>query len=62
MMEPKVQLFDETSSALDPTMVGEVLAVTRMLVRRDMSMLIVIHEMNLAREAANRVLFFCSCS
>ena len=50
-------LFDETSSTLDPTMVGEVLVVTRMLVRRDMSMLIVTHEMNLAREVANRVLF-----
>lgn len=40
-------------------MLGEVLAVTRMLVRRDMSILIVTHEMNLAREVANRVLFFC---
>ena len=58
MMEPKVLLFDEPTSALDPTMVGEVLAVIRMLAKREMSMLIVTHEMNFAREVANRVLFF----
>ena len=58
MMEPKVMLFDEPTSALDPTMVGEVLAVIRMLAKRDMSMLIVTHEMNFAREVASRVLFF----
>ena len=58
MMEPKVLLFDEPTSALDPTMVGEVLAVIRMIAKRDMSMLIVTHEMNFAREVANRVLFF----
>ena len=58
MMEPKVLLFDEPTSALDPTMVGEVLAVIRMLAKRDMSMLIVTHEMNFAKEVANRVLFF----
>ena len=58
MMDPKVLLFDEPTSALDPTMVGEVLAVIRMLAKRDMSMLIVTHEMNFAREVANRVLFF----
>ncbi len=58
MMEPKVLLFDEPTSALDPTMVGEVLAVIRMLAKRDMSMLIVTHEMNFARDVADRVLFF----
>ncbi len=58
MMEPKVLLFDEPTSALDPTMVGEVLAVIRMLAKRDMSMLIVTHEMNFAKEVANRVLYF----
>ena len=58
MMEPKVLLFDEPTSALDPTMVGEVLAVIRMLAKRDMGMLIVTHEMNFAREVADRVLFF----
>ena len=58
MMEPKVILFDEPTSALDPSMVGEVLAVIRMLAKRDMSMLIVTHDLNFAREVANRVLFF----
>lgn len=58
MMEPKLLLFDEPTSALDPTMVGEVLAVIRMLVRQGHTMLIVTHEMNFAREVADRVLFF----
>ena len=58
MMKPKVLLFDEPTSALDPTMVGEVLAMIRMLTKQDMTMLIVTHEMNFAREVANRVLFF----
>ena len=58
MMEPKVILFDEPTSALDPTMVGEVLAVIRMLAKRDMSMLIVTHDLGFAREVANKVLFF----
>ena len=58
MMEPKVLLFDEPTSALDPTMVGEVLAVIRMLAGRKLAMLIVTHEMNFAREVADRVLFF----
>ena len=58
MMEPKVLLFDEPTSALDPSMAGEVLAVIRMLVNRDMSMIIVTHEMKFARDVADRVLFF----
>ena len=58
MMDPKLILFDEPTSALDPTMVGEVLAVIRALAKRDMTMLIVTHEMNFAREVADRVLFF----
>ena len=58
MMSPKVLLFDEPTSALDPTMVGEVLAMIRMLTKQNMTMLIVTHEMNFAREVANRVLFF----
>ncbi|MBR1418588.1 MAG: ATP-binding cassette domain-containing protein, partial [Synergistaceae bacterium] len=58
MMRPKVLLFDEPTSALDPTMVGEVLAMIRMLTKRNMTMLIVTHEMNFAREVANKVLFF----
>ncbi|MCR5834087.1 MAG: amino acid ABC transporter ATP-binding protein [Selenomonadaceae bacterium] len=58
MMNPKVILFDEPTSALDPTMVGEVLAVIRTLAKQDLTMLIVTHEMNFAREVATRVLFF----
>lgn len=58
MMNPKVILFDEPTSALDPTMVGEVLAVIRMLAKRNLTMLIVTHEMNFAREVATKVLFF----
>ena len=58
MMKPKVLLFDEPTSALDPTMVGEVLAMIRMLAKNDMTMLIVTHEMNFARDVADRVLFF----
>ena len=58
MMNPKVLLFDEPTSALDPTMVGEVLAMIRMLAKHDMTMLIVTHEMNFAREVADRILFF----
>lgn len=58
MMNPKILLFDEPTSALDPTMVGEVLAVIRMLTKRQLTMLIVTHEMNFAREVSSRVLFF----
>ena len=58
MMKPKVLLFDEPTSALDPTMVGEVLAVIRMLAKQDLTMIIVTHEMNFAREVADRILFF----
>ncbi|MBQ6298130.1 MAG: amino acid ABC transporter ATP-binding protein [Selenomonadaceae bacterium] len=58
MMNPKVILFDEPTSALDPTMVGEVLAVIRMLAKKDLTMIIVTHEMNFAREVATRILFF----
>ena len=57
MMEPKVLLMDEPTSALDPSMVGEVQAVIRMLAKRDMTMLIVTHEMSFAREVASRILF-----
>jgi len=57
-MDPEVILLDEPTSALDPTMVGEVQAVIRMLAGRELAMLIVTHEMNFAREVADRVLFF----
>jgi polar amino acid transport system ATP-binding protein len=58
-MEPKVMLFDEVTSALDPELVGEVLEVLRRLAHEaDMTMLIVTHEMQFAREIADHVLFF----
>ena len=56
-MHPKVMLFDEPTSALDPEMVGEVLAVMRELAEEGMTMIVVTHEMNFAKEVANRVLF-----
>jgi len=60
-MEPKVMLFDEVTSALDPELVGEVLGILRKLARdTQMTMLIVTHEMNFAREVADRVIFFDS--
>jgi len=56
-MNPKVMLFDEPTSALDPEMVGEVLDLIRELAKEGMTMVIVTHEMNFAREVADRVLF-----
>ncbi len=59
-MKPKVMMFDEVTSALDPELVGEVLNVMRKLAREtEMTMLIVTHEMGFAREVSDRVLFFC---
>jgi polar amino acid transport system ATP-binding protein len=58
-MEPRVLLFDEVTSALDPELVGEVLGVLRELAHQEAyTMLIVTHEMQFAREIADRVLFF----
>ncbi|MBS0455020.1 MAG: amino acid ABC transporter ATP-binding protein [Proteobacteria bacterium] len=56
-MEPPAMLFDEPTSALDPEMVGEVLAVMRSLAHDGMTMMCVTHEMNFAREVADRVWF-----
>ncbi|MBQ9070847.1 MAG: amino acid ABC transporter ATP-binding protein [Clostridia bacterium] len=56
-MEPTVMLFDEPTSALDPEMVGEVLDVMKELAEEGMTMIVVTHEMNFAREVANRVIF-----
>ena len=57
-MQPKVMLFDEVTSALDPELVGEVLNVIRMLAHKtEMTMLIVTHEMGFARDVADRVIF-----
>ena len=56
-MQPDVMLFDEPTSALDPEMVHEVLDVIQQLAREGMTMVVVTHEMGLAREVANRVVF-----
>lgn len=56
-MEPKLMLFDEPTSALDPELVGEVLDVMKDLARSGMTMMVVTHEMNFAREAADTVYF-----
>ena len=56
-MKPKVMLFDEPTSALDPEMVREVLDVMKSLAEEGMTMVIVTHEMNFAKEVADRVLF-----
>jgi ABC-type polar amino acid transport system ATPase subunit len=57
MMEPHVMLFDEVTSALDPELVGEVLVVMRDLANAGMTMLVVTHEMQFAREVGDRVIF-----
>ena len=56
-MNPEVLLFDETKSALDPEMVGDVLDLIRELANEGMTMVIVTHEMGFAREVGTRVLF-----
>ncbi|MDR1374174.1 MAG: amino acid ABC transporter ATP-binding protein [Treponema sp.] len=56
-MNPDIMLFDEPTSALDPEMIGEVLNVIKELAGGGMTMIIVTHEMNFAREIAGRVLF-----
>jgi polar amino acid transport system ATP-binding protein len=56
-MDPEIILFDEPTSALDPTMVSEVLAVIRRLAREGMTLAIVTHEMDFARDVSNRVLY-----
>jgi len=58
-MRPKVMLFDEVTSALDPELVGEVLSVIRELAEEgEMAMLLVTHEMGFAKEVSERVIFF----
>jgi len=56
-MDPEILLFDEPTSALDPTMVSEVLAVIRRLTREGMTMIIVTHEMEFARNTSTRVFY-----
>lgn len=57
-MRPQIMLFDEPTSALDPEMIKEVLDVMRELARSGMTMIIVSHEMNFAREVADRMMMF----
>ena len=57
MMRPKMMLFDEATSALDPELIGEVLAVMRQLADDGMTMAVVTHEMQFAREVGDRVIF-----
>ncbi len=57
MMNPHVMLFDEVTSALDPELVGEVLVVMRDLAQFGMTMLVVTHEMQFAREVGDRLVF-----
>lgn len=56
-MNPKLMLFDEVTSALDPELVNEVLSVMKDLARDGMTMLLVTHEMRFAYEVSNRVIF-----
>ena len=57
MLKPKVLFFDEPTSALDPELTGEVLKVIKSLAEMNMTMVIVTHEMNFAREISDRVIF-----
>ena len=57
IMQPQVLLFDEVTASLDPEMVREVLSVIQGLASEGMTMLIVTHEMNFARQVADRVIF-----
>lgn len=56
-LKPKVLFFDEPTSALDPELTGEILKVIRQLAEENMTMVIVTHEMNFARDVSNRVIF-----
>jgi polar amino acid transport system ATP-binding protein len=56
-MKPRLMLFDEPTSALDPELVGDVLGVMKQLAKDGMTMVVVTHEMQFAREVADKVLF-----
>ena len=61
---PEVILFDEPTSALDPELVGEVLNVMKQFAKQGVSMIVVTHEMQFAREVASQVIFYgrrCGC-
>ncbi|MGH9800491.1 MAG: amino acid ABC transporter ATP-binding protein, partial [Blastocatellia bacterium] len=55
-MSPKVMLYDEPTSALDPSLVGEVLSIMRQLDDEGMTQVVVTHEMNFARDVADKIL------
>ena len=56
-MQPKILLFDEPTSSLDPEMVSEVLDVIKNLARTGVTMIIATHEMNFARSVADKIIF-----
>jgi ABC-type polar amino acid transport system ATPase subunit len=56
-MKPRMMLFDEVTSSVDPEMAGEILFVMRQLAQAGMTMLVVTHEMKFASEVADRVIF-----
>ncbi len=56
-LKPKVILFDEPTSALDPELVGEVLDLIKKLTEKDITMMIVTHEMSFARDVADKIIF-----
>ncbi|WP_155516438.1 ATP-binding cassette domain-containing protein, partial [Vibrio fluvialis] len=56
-LEPELLLFDEPTSALDPEWVGEVLTLMKELASKQQTMLVVTHEMQFAKEVADRVIF-----
>ncbi|MBS4874092.1 MAG: amino acid ABC transporter ATP-binding protein, partial [Atopobium minutum] len=56
-MEPEIMLFDEPTSALDPEIVGEVLMVMRDLAAQGMTMVVVTHEMDFAKNVSDKVVF-----
>ena len=56
-MKPELMLFDEPTSALDPEMIGEVTNLMREIANEGMTMIVVTHEMNFARNVANKVVF-----
>lgn len=57
MLQPEILLFDEPTSALDPELTGEVLTVIRELAEEDMTMIVVTHEMEFAKQVANKLIF-----
>jgi ABC-type polar amino acid transport system ATPase subunit len=59
VMEPRIMLFDEVTSALDPELIGGILTEMKRLAEDGMTMIVVTHEMGFAREVGSRILFLC---